>query len=269
MPVVGIAMVRDEMDVIDGVIRHMNQQVDLLIVADNLSTDGTGPVLRDLRDELGHMLLVDDTDPAYRQSEKMTILAGLAANMFRSDVDVWVVPFDADEIWTAADGQRLRDVLPTLDAPIAVARLTNHFRTFDDAPDRDPFRSMVWCEGGPQELVKVAFRWEPDAVIWQGNHGVTLPSGGDSAAVLDVRHFPVRSPEQLISKARNGAAAYAAAPDLPEDMGMHWKHWGAMTDDQLREAYHQWWVYPDPNREGLVRRPAPYRTWDESSTGEC
>ena len=83
-------MVRDEVDIIGPVVAHMLGQVDHVIVADNLSVDGTFDVLESFGSQI---TLVADTDPAYRQSEKMTHLAGVAKSMGAD----WVVPFDADE----------------------------------------------------------------------------------------------------------------------------------------------------------------------------
>ena len=41
----GVSMVRDEADVIEGTLRHMADEVDELIVADNGSVDGTTDIL--------------------------------------------------------------------------------------------------------------------------------------------------------------------------------------------------------------------------------
>lgn len=273
MSVVGIAMVRDEHDVIEGVVRHMAAECDWLVVADNLSTDGTRAALDALVDELGDRLLVlDDDDPAYRQSEKMSELAAYAADAGAK----WIVPFDADELWISHAG-RLADVLGGLvGVDIASAVLWNHFGTAIDPPLGDPFVSMRWRSTTPGALPKVAFRYRPGAVIHQGNHGVTLP--GDPPplcldGVLTVRHFPVRTPAQMITKARNGAAAYAAAPELPVDWGAHWRAWGRILDahgpEAVADAYRAHWWYLSPLDAGLVEDPAPYRRWEVTPAAEA
>ena len=126
----------------------------------------------------------------------------------------------------------------------------------------------VLLEDKETGLLTALFRWQPGAVIHQGNHGVTLPTGERGGLqVLRVHHFPVRSPAQYLRKARNGAAAYAAAPDVAG--GDHWKSWGRMTDEQLEQAYAEHWYYNSPadvgrvrgDGLGLVRDPAPYRRW--------
>ncbi|MCK9921601.1 glycosyltransferase family 2 protein [Frankia sp. AgPm24] len=265
MTVVGIAMVRDEADVIAGTVRHMAGQVDQLLVADNGSVDGTLQLLHELARDLP-LVVTQDRDPAYYQGVKMTRLATLAAATMGA---TWIVPFDADELWHA-EGGRIADVLAAVRPPVAYAALTDHLRTALDKDTPDPFRSMTWRKPSPAPLPKVAFRWEPGATVHQGNHGVSLPSAQaivDTLAgrppALAVRHFPVRSPEQFARKARNGAAAYRAAPDLPADMGAHWRAWGQLYQqggaELLAEVFREHWWYLSPPDAGLVHDPAPYQ----------
>ena len=260
MTTFGISMVRDEADVIEGTIRHMAGEVDWLLVADNGSTDGTREILGQLERQLP-LTVVDDPDPAYYQSAKMTALAEKAY----ADGATWIVPFDADELWVAGD--RLRLILA--DRPdnetVCWAALHNHLRTAVDVADPDPFRSMVWRQRDPAPLSKVAVRWQPGAVIEQGNHGAQHPRGVVGVPALGVRHFPVRSAEQFTRKSLNGAAAYRAA-DLPAEMGAHWRSYGNLVDrfgvDVLAEVFREHWWYLSPTDAGLIRDPASYRRWE-------
>src|SRR5881394_2910564 len=105
--VIAVAMVKDEADIIQATVCHMLTQVDQVIVADNMSTDGTRNILDSLL-VLNSLPVevVDDNDPAYYQSSKMTHLARLA---YLRGAD-WVVPFDADELWTA-NGATVKETL--------------------------------------------------------------------------------------------------------------------------------------------------------------
>lgn len=261
MTVVGIAMVRDEADVVAGTLRHMAGEVDQLLVADNGSTDGTREILDDLVRTLP-LIVVDDPDPAYYQSVKMTKLAGIAHRLFEA---TWIVPFDADELWHSPSG-RIADVLATSRRPYAAAQLWNHQATALDEPGDDPFRTMVWRQTDPGALGKVAIRWQPGTVIHQGNHGVTLPSSGPPLeGALSIRHFPARSPQQFARKGRNGAAAYAAT-DLPEYEGAHWRAWGRLHDrggdELLHQVFREHHWHLSPTDAGLVADPAPYLRWE-------
>lgn len=261
MTTAAVFLVKDEADVIEGTIRHIAGEVDFVIVADNRSKDGTREILDQLASELP-VTVQDQPEVGYYQSRFMSALAAQAAEMGAS----WVLPADADEIWIAPGG-RIADVLAGLGSThIAKAALFNHLRTRDDEPDVDPFVSMVWRQRDAARLPKVAFRYQDGAVIHQGNHGVTLPNPGLQLDVLEIRHFPVRSAKQLMSKARNGAAAYKAT-DLDPDMGLHWRSWGAILERHgpkaITDIYNEHWFYRSPVDSGLVRDPAPYRRWEE------
>lgn len=261
--IVGISMVKDEADIVEGTIRHMAGEVDRLVVADNGSIDGTREILDRLARELP-LEVLNDPEPAYYQSRKMTELAN-AVHVAGAD---WVVPFDADELWWHPAG-RVADVLanvsmlhPTVN--VAFAELRNHFRTGIDVDDPDPFRSMVWRQAQAAPLGKVAIKWEIGAVIHQGNHGADIPSGRVDMTALNIGHFPYRSAEQFVRKAVNGAAAYKAA-DLPESWGAHWRSYGQIAEQHgeaaLRQVFFDHFVHMSPIDSGLVREPAPYRRW--------
>lgn len=261
MTTVGVTMVKDEADIIEGTIRHMADEVDHIIVADNGSTDGTREILSDLARSLS-VTLVDDDDPAYYQAAKVTNLANRAHEELGAE---WIVPFDADELWYASD--RVSVVLAGLPRSVtyATASLWNHYPTGIDLKYDDPFRAMVWRSPTPGQLPKVAVRWEPGAAIHQGNHGCSHPRGLTPAHErLFLRHFPYRSAVQFIRKARNGAAAYRLT-NLPTDMGNHWRAYGEILDrhgpEGLAEVFNEHFYYSSPVDSGLVYDPAPYLRW--------
>lgn len=247
--IVAVGMVKDEADIVEVTVSNLAAQVDLVIVADNGSTDGTRDILADLAGRMD-VLVLDDPEPGYFQSEKMTNLAQLAGEEHGA---TWVVPFDADEVWYSPFGS-IREVLSYLPAGchVAAARVYDHMVTALDPDESDPTVRMGWRRVAELPLPKVAARWRSDLVIHQGNHAVSYEI---APAVLDgqlvIRHFPYRSEDQFLRKVRNGAAAYVAAGDrIPADMGAHWRQWGRMLDERGEEAvlevFRTWYRREEP-----------------------
>lgn len=265
MTVVAVSMVRDEADVIGSTVRHMLDQVDAVIVADNMSTDDTRLVLDSIAETTSRLFVVDDLEPAYRQSDKTTALAHHARYHFGAD---WIVPFDADEWWYSSFFPRIDDALDDTDPAydIVPAELYDHVATALDNGEVDPIRRIGWRRRTPLSLPKVAARWKPGLVIEAGNHKAHYTDEawkpwGPTALV--VRHFPYRSVEQLVRKVRNGSAALRAAGDtVPERYVVHWRQWGEWLDHpdgeaRLAEVFDTWYHSSDPAVDDLIYDPAP------------
>ena len=229
MQIWGISTVRNEADIIELTVRHIiSEGIDYLIIADNLSHDGTREILEGLAQELP-ITVVDDLDPAHRQSEKMTALAEQAV---AGGAD-WIVPIDADEIWRSRNGT-VRDAIEGTSSNIIVAPV------FDHHP-RPTMRGGSIIERMPwnrtTQYAKVAYRWHPGAVITDGNHWVkSLPREPDRERLL-IDHYPFRSWPQFRRKMRQGAAALALT-DLPHKTGSVWREIGTKSDWRIRLS---WW----------------------------
>lgn len=263
MKLVAIGMVKDEVDVIGRTIDHLfGQGVDEILLLENASTDGTWEVVRDLRDAPqyapGRITVYPDHEVGYFQSRKMT---WLAAEALERGAD-WIVPFDADELWTAPGG--LAAFFEERRPQVGVVRFPNfnHYRTSRD-PGGHPFDAMGWRSAEPLSLPKVAFRAQR-VVVEAGNHGVSGARGDEIVAGPGggrIHHYPYRSVEQFVRKARNGSAAYAAT-DLPRSTGQHWREWGDVLREHgeagLRAWFEDAFVYDDPEASGLVYDPPPY-----------
>lgn len=268
----GVSMMRDEGDVAYHTICHLaGEGLDGIIVADNLSCDDTRAELERARVDLAkgspweracELIIVEDDEPGYYQSAKMTALAAKAA---REHGAKWIVPFDADELWYVR-GDRLGIVLGSLGSYVAgvEASLYNHFPSSIDPAGDNPFKTIEWRQRQAGALPKVAFRWTPEIVIQQGNHAIAGSTGLITRNSAELRHFPYRTFDQFCHKAQMGAAAYAAT-DLPMTEGAHWREYGAILDrygvSALREVYERWFWFLAPVEGGLVLDPAPFRRW--------
>lgn len=219
----GIAMVRNEADVLEGTLTQLaSQGVDRVLCVDNGSNDATRDVLasatRDLPVIVGH-----DSWTAFEQSAKMTVLADAARRAGAG----WVLPFDADERWMGQCGS-IADVLRSSAAPIVVAELVNAFP--------DPLQDGAWrLDPTAHHDPKMAFRPMRGTVIGMGNHRVMRP--GDIVPGLGIVHLPWRSFEQFRAKVEHGSRALAEA-ELNSDAGWHWRRLGAMDESELRAAWH-------------------------------
>lgn len=265
--VFGIAMVKDEADVIGETVARMLDEVDAILIADNRSTDGTFEILHDFERTSGFLkrprrplvTVYRDEEPAYYQSRKMTRLAAAAAG-FGAD---WVVPFDADERWYRSGGGSVAGYLEGLPNDVAgvTATLYDHVATGRD-PLGSPMERMGWRRREHGALPKIAVRPVLPVTILQGNHGARWPVVGFLEGELVIRHFPYRSAEQFVRKVRNGAAAYAAT-DLSEEQGAHWRQYGRILDEHgpdvlTDEVFRRWFWCADPEADGeLIFDPTP------------
>lgn len=244
--VFGVAMVKDEIDVIERTVEHMLTQVDHLLIADNGSTDGTLEILKKYR-HTGQVVLAIDSEIAYYQAEKMTELAAQAKSLGAD----WVVPFDADEIWQTTNGEPIKDVLNRLPGAIATARIYEYVPTSEDDLCSDPFCSINWRRPDhANPLKKIACKPSISVRIEQGNHGASY-DGSYTDDQLIVRHFPYRTLDQFIKKIRNGAAAYAAT-DLHPSLGHHWREYGLLSDEELINVFNDKHYSINPKVDGLI-----------------
>lgn len=302
MSTAALMLVKDEVDIIEHTLRHLMEEVDYIVLADNGSTDGTFEIASELllREDAGHPhgygdVRIDE-DPAYYQSKKTTAMASWAlAHGFQ-----WAVPCDADEYWYATDGRRIREFLAGLapDVGFVRAELYNHLPTGQDdvavcescdnvgwyieadrrtgEPEQvqcqvgepNPFRRIGWRQREHGALAKVACRLRPELEIHMGNHSAWAPGSSVTTSGLVVRHFSWRSPQQYLHKIRVGEAAFAAT-DLPEDVGAHWRMWEGKPDEAVTDHFRTWFYIPDPlspDRDDLIYDPAPVFDRSEEET---
>lgn len=264
-------MVRDEVDVVAAMVEHhLDQGVDLLVVTDNASVDGTTEVLEEYaatgRVELHH-------DPVHRKQQRdvVTRMARRARTEHRAD---WVLNLDADEFVLARD--------PELTVRAALEATPLHLNAFTVdvvnmiGPGADSgagLHRLTWRDRRPDHLLlerelhahptpNAVHRGESDVVVQQGNHFTSMVSNGqpDEAVALEVLHLPWRSWAQFERKVVNAGRGYEASPDLrpsPRHHGMRdyrlWKE-GRLretydarcpTDEELAEWAAQGWVQRD------------------------
>jgi len=262
-----VGMVRDEADVIEYTLRHLiASAVDGIVVADNLSTDGTRDIILNVRRQVRTpIILIDDTDPAYYQSAKMTALLQIALRHADQEWP-WIVPFDADEVlvcsYRVPFAKYLRS-MPETRRCFSVP-MVNYFPCYLDREHHNPFKRIVHRHVPLNTLPKVVFRGTAGITIQQGSHAVLDTDGSTLEAthstMLKICHFPYRSAEHFVRKAINGGLAYQAA-NLPESEGAHWRAYYAAFERggeaALVDWYQRYFHFKESRMDELVWDPAP------------
>jgi hypothetical protein len=255
MQIHGVAMVRNEADLIEAFVRHNAGVVDALHVVDHRSEDGTREILEDLMMQGLPLTLERYDGAAQRQPE---IVTRLARGAFAAGADC-VVPLDADEflkIPRRSEFERairsfgneycavmqwqtyVPDAMPAYAHPLAAARK----------------RRATEAHGLRKVVLTRAFARTPQAVVGAGNHTVLMEGPGQDLATNPARlallpahlgalaHFPVRSATQLVRKINVGWQAHVAAGRDDAALAYHWRELyedfaqrGAPDDARLRE----------------------------------
>lgn len=241
MILAAISMMRDEADVALWVASHMAEECDIVLVADHRSTDGTCEIL----EAIPGVEVRDTHTDRYDQAGVMMRLVNEATERGAD----WIIPFDADEWWYArGPGMTLRDALETIEDVQTRAVTRELVPQPNDPKNGNPFFRpqyfRPWRSTMPENR-KIAFRPGEDRLLMQGNHGLLnypVPPEGP----LRIRHLPYRSFDHAVRKLRRGKEVLEAS-DLPTAWGWHWRKWGGLTDEGLKE----WWkAWTDP--KGLV-----------------
>lgn len=232
MKIVATMMVRDEADIVAAMVEHhLDQGVDLILVTDNASVDGTTEILRSYA-ELGVVDLRHD--PVHRKQQGVRVTE-MARRAFTEHAADWVLNLDADEFVRAVDPNlSVRDALERI--PLDLGAFTTPVTNLVGPPGRrgSGIHRLRWrdlrSEGElrtigihAQPTPNAVHRGDPDVTVSQGNHFVSVVSGGqpDPGVALEVLHLPWRSWEQLERKVANAGRAYAESPDLRPSRNHH------------------------------------------------
>ncbi len=212
----GIAMVKNEQDSIEAFVRHNLRYLDHLVVVDNGSIDGTRAILTQLGAELPRLLLAEEEEFGYNQSERMTRWLHEYQGIYAAD---FVLPLDADE-FLDTDGERnFHDLLRDIpeggygQIPWCTYVLTPGM----DMSEKDPFRAMQHRRSRElptryKAVVRLDGQSAAGLQLTQGNHAVRATSDRELATKrlqgLRLLHYPLRSLDQAKTKFVVGWMAY-------------------------------------------------------------
>lgn len=201
MRVVGVSRVLDEADVIEPFIRHHAALLDLHIVLDNGSTDGTVEILRALYAEGVKLQVYQTVSPLFLEQAYNTGLYRLA---LQEGAD-WVFFLDADELLVLRNAAAVAEILALVPDSIPCLRLLA-FNFGRPAPTagQHPFQALLRRRAEPEMPKIAARRLDPARIsIYAGNH-FAFVDGREELGFLQDRmllaHVPDRSALQLARK---------------------------------------------------------------------
>jgi len=270
---VGIAMVRNQQDIIERFVRHNLRYLGKLVVIDHGSIDDTPRILRCLRDEGLPLEFFVDEDLGLHQADRLTRLARKAARLLGAHP---LVPLDADEFLVSPSGDDIPTLLKEMHAGEAKVIL---WRTYvptatDPAEEQDIFKRITNRSSYEPSITKViiggGLAKREDFRIGNGSHEIVLGSERvinqvDENRIL-LAHFPIRSAGQLAAKVTQQRLAIAVTRNAHPGKGEHYKQLDlavpisdSMTPAELQKAALMFCCPQGTKGGALIKDPLPAR----------
>jgi glycosyl transferase family 2 len=233
MRLFGVAMVRNEADIVEASVRHNLSVLDGLVVIDHGSIDGTSEILASLHSEGLALQVATDRTPGFFQAERITIAAREILACEGAD---FVFPIDADEFIKIESRRRLEEALADVphDAHALVRWLTYVPDFMDSENERIGPAHLRWRlkeerHGTRKSVIGRSFL-RPTQHLVSGSHLVDDPTGDrppphvrlDPEAIA-LAHCPVRSAQQLQRKIIVGYLAHLATLPRNDQQAFHWR----------------------------------------------
>jgi hypothetical protein len=210
----GVAMVRNEADIVEAFVRHNLTVLDGLSVVDHHSTDATPRILGELVAEGLPLTVETEARSGYYQDEIMTAAVRRALAATGAD---FAFALDGDEFVRLRSRELLERVLGGLPPRMHAALRWQTYVPDFAAPAGDVValarsarRLATERHGAFKVVLGRHFLDTPDAVIVTGNHSVfprrgmpegsTAPQAALSTEVAALAHLPIRSRDQFVAK---------------------------------------------------------------------
>jgi len=234
-------LVRDEVDIIDENIKyHLENGVDMIVVIDNGSKDGTRDIL-DKYVKKGVLFYEVEDNHTFEQDKWVTRLIGIALKKYNA---THVINCDADEFWTSKYGNLKRSIAENYFADIIKVGVRNFLppiskksKGFRSKDFKYYVAKTVLCPGEVEKRISGdLLRYEyPEKIITSrkitsigyGNDSVNskVPIKEVKSESIFIRHYPIRSYSQFRGKVINGGSSYRKNPTKNPSIGWHWKRW--------------------------------------------
>ena len=231
----GVAMVRNEADIIEAFVRHNLSVLDGLAIVDHGSTDATPEILAALSAEGLPLRIEVDAELEFRQADIITRLTRRI--LATTDAD-FIFLLDADEFLKVPSRDRLEAALASLPPGVhAVQEWHTYVPDFSRALDpasliRSARRVRHGLEPRYRAVVSRDFLQTP-TLIAEGNHLVVRRVGAENHPKIQharltvdesaVAHIPIRSAAQFGAKIAIGWLSCLMQPGRAPGLSSHWR----------------------------------------------
>ncbi|MBR3308008.1 MAG: glycosyltransferase family 2 protein [Lachnospiraceae bacterium] len=227
-----IGVVKNAADIIESMIRCNAIWADNFVLLDNMSSDRTAEILESLKKEGFPIEVLEDHEQSHLQKEKMLKLIAYVKEKYSPD---FIFPLDDDEIVVSSSaGLKPGEIKSAIEGLDRSMLYYVSWRNYIPADEDDagevcvPKRLRFCFDDEPRMTKKVLI---PAALTGEGfsladgNHYADSPAVKGRVHLKDLRiaHFPVRSPEQIASKAAVGWINNLIINDRAEGQAYHWE----------------------------------------------
>lgn len=251
MKTTAIGVIKNAADVIEATVRGNSWLIDQFVFLDNMSTDRTVEILNSLQEEGFNIEIINDTEIQHAQAKKMDNLCAYVYEKYPSD---FIILLDDDEIFIPANETITMDAAKASLASLSRDSLYYvtwrvYFPTdYDNKNERNVAKRQTFCFSDAisthsKVMIPSALTQEEGFHVFDGNHAAIFSKEHENFHFPDLRlaHFPIRSEEQIKSKALIGYTNLLTIPDRYEVNGFHWgviyeqvKNGAPLTTDLLQ-----------------------------------
>jgi glycosyltransferase involved in cell wall biosynthesis len=224
-------LIRDEVDIILEWLEFHREKVDMMVITDNGSVDGT----RENIDAFARkypdypVTVIDEPAHNFAQNQWVDRMIVLA----RTRGADWIANSDADEFWYCD----FRELAGNAPADVAQIRVMSrlYVPTAKDNPQAESVQQRLpWrivrarneterlCMPAWHKIFHRAAGWRANVL---GNHAAEFEPGAkilEAPAPSHIKHYPNRTWAQYRRKYIQGGEAYTRSP-LPQAYGFHWR----------------------------------------------
>lgn len=233
----GLAMIRNEADIVESFVRHNLKLLDGLTIIVHRPSDGTREILDALGREGLPLELMPLDELGFYQGQRMS---QAARSVFARHQPDFIFTLDADEFLRPPNRAVLHDVLGALPPQrhCITACYTYAPDPRDDASELEPVKRLRHRhphDTGPGKFRKLiinkAYADDASLVICHGNHALASADPVKDKALAKqlqveeplLSHYPVRSGEQVLIKTLIGWLAHIVIGEHQIERSAHWR----------------------------------------------